>query len=99
METQIDLNSIVQRAKDLPFSRLGEELLAIDAQAGYCYSLNETSGRVWDLIVTPTPVSVVCSRLRKEYVVDEATCRKSVVTLLQRLCAAGLVQVIDAAVG
>lgn len=99
METQIDQNSIVQRAIDLPFSRLGDELLAIDAQGGYCYSLNETSGRVWDLIVTPTPVSAVCSRLRKEYVVDEATCRKSVVTLLQHLCEARLVQVINATVG
>ena len=99
METQINFNSTVKRATDLPFSKLGKEFLAIDAQAGYCYSLNETSERVWDLIATPTQVSAVCARLRQEYTVDEATCRKSVVRLLQRLCEAGLVQVVNVPIG
>ena len=31
---------IVQRAKEVLFSRLDDELLAIDAQAGFCYALN-----------------------------------------------------------
>lgn len=99
MKTQIDYNSTVKRATDLPFSKLGNEFLAIDAQAGYCYSLNETSERVWNLIAKPALVSAVCARLRKEYTVDEATCRNSVVKLLQRLCEAGLVQVVNAPVG
>jgi hypothetical protein len=45
------------------FSQLDDELLAIDAQAGYCYSLNETAGRVWDLIATPMSLDAICAQL------------------------------------
>ena len=93
--TKINAASIVKRGKDVPFSQLDDELLAIDAQAGYCYSLNETAGRVWELIVTPMPVSAVCVQLRREFAVDEATCLRETLSLLQALCAAGLVQVVD----
>ena len=89
----INLNSIVQRGKDIPFSQLDDELLAIDAQAGYCYSLNETAGRVWDMIATPMSLGAICAQLRREYAVDEPTCRREVTALLQGLCDAGLVQV------
>ncbi len=93
---KIRLESIVQRGRDVPFSQLDDELLAIDAQAGYCYSLNETAGRVWALIEAPIAVSAVCARLRQEYEVDEVTCEHEVIALLQGLCGAGLVQVSDA---
>ncbi|MBM3333431.1 PqqD family protein [Candidatus Sumerlaeota bacterium] len=92
-KTRIDPSAIVQRGRDIPFSQLDDELLAVDAQAGYCYSLNETAGRVWDLIATPTPVSAVCEQLRGQYAVGEAICQREVVQLLQGLCDAGLVQV------
>jgi Coenzyme PQQ synthesis protein D (PqqD) len=89
--------TIVQQAKDLLFSQLDDELLAIDAQAGYCYSLNESAGRVWDLIATPMSLDAVCAQLRQEYEVDEQTCLREVTTLLRGLCDAGLVQLNDAA--
>jgi hypothetical protein len=91
-KTQLTLNTILKRGKDIPFSQLDDELLAIDAQAGYCYSLNETAGRVWDLIVAPISLEAICAQLRREYAVDEATCHREVTALLQGLCDAGLVQ-------
>lgn len=92
-KTKIEATTIVQRCKDIPFRQLDDELLAIDAQAGYCYSLNETAGRVWDLIATPMSFAEICVQLRREYAVDEQTCRREVISLLQGLCDAGLVQV------
>ena len=86
--------TVVQRGKDIPFSQLDDELLAIDAQAGYCYSLNETAGRVWDMIATPMSLGAIFAQLRREYAVDEPTCRREVTALLQGLCDAGLVQVV-----
>ena len=87
--------ALLQRGKDIPFSQLDDELLAIDAQAGYCYSLNETAGRVWDLIASPMGLDAICAQLRKEYAVDEQTCRREVTALLQGLFDAGLVQVAE----
>jgi hypothetical protein len=88
---------IIKRIKDLSFSRLDDELLAIDSQAGYCYSLNETAGRVWDLIAFPLSIEEICSRLRREYAVDEETCLKKVTTLIEALIEAKLVEVCEAA--
>ncbi len=80
--TRVNSHSIVRRGRDISFSELDEELLAIDAQAGYCYSLNESAGRVWALIPAPIEVSEICARLRREYDVDEATCLNEVIRLL-----------------
>ena len=85
--------SIVQRAREVLFSQLDDELLAIDAQAGFVYSLNDSASRVWDLIQSPTSVDAVCARLRREYAVDERTCQRDVLALLQALHEAELVQV------
>jgi hypothetical protein len=93
LTTHIHSSSIVQHAKEVLFSRFDDELLAIDAQAGFCYAMNETAGRVWALIQTPTPVGTVCARLCEEYAVDEATCWREVITLLQEWCEAGLIEV------
>ncbi len=93
METRIEPTTILQRSKDIAFSQLDDELLALDAQAGYCYSLNETAGRVWDLIAAPVSIEAICAQLQREYAVDEPTCRGQVIALLQGLCDAGLAQV------
>lgn len=93
---QIQYNSLVQRAKDIPFSKLDDELLAIDPQGGYCYSLNESAGRIWELIGTESSVQAVCTQLGREYAVDAATCLREVTSLLQDLHSAGLVKVNDA---
>ncbi len=94
--TLLSAQTIVQRGKDLTFSNLDDELLAIDANAGYCYSLNESAGRVWDLIAASISVSAVCAQLCREYAVDEAACFSEVTALLQGLYDAGLVQINDA---
>ena len=89
----LEAQTIVQRTRETPFSQLDDELLAIDVDAGYCYSLNATAGRVWELIAAPVLIQVVCAQLRREYAVDEATCLAEVIALLQGLYEAGLVQV------
>ncbi len=94
--TKIHADSIVIRTAEVLFSRLDDEMLAIDAQAGYCYSLNETAGRVWDLISYPASVREICSQLCQDYNVDENTCLNELLTLLQGLLATGLIQVKDA---
>ncbi len=89
--------SIIGRAKDIPFNQLDDEMLAIDASVGLCYSLNETAGRVWDLIATPISLDAICTQLLREYAVDEQTCRQEVIALLTSLHNAGLVCVNETA--
>jgi|ERR1039457_5042903 hypothetical protein len=92
---KIKPDTIVSRAVDLPFTRLDEEMLAIDEKAGYFYSLNESAARVWELLDKPIPVSAVCNRLCEEYAVDEKSCLKDLLPLLQSLHDVGLLKVKD----
>jgi hypothetical protein len=87
-------DSMVRRIERVPFARLGSEALAIDAEAGVLYSLNESAGRVWDLTATPMSVGEICAQLQREYDVDGDTCRTAVEAILNSLIDAGFVQVI-----
>jgi len=89
----IPLDTLFRRDKDIPFRRLDDELLAIDAEASFCYSLNETAGRVWEMLQTPITLQALCTQLRREYAVDEPTCRAEVTALLNQLCEAGLARI------
>ncbi len=90
-----DPSTVFRRTKDIAFTPFDHERLAIDAPAGYCYSLNETAGRVWELMAAPVSFGAICAQLRKEFSVDEQTCVRQVSDLLRGLCDAGLVQVGD----
>jgi hypothetical protein len=93
---QMTTESVVSRSVDIVFSQLDDELLAIDSEAGYCYSLNETAGRIWDMISSPLSIGEICRQLGKEYSVDEHVCRHEVLPLLQKLHDSGLIRVLEA---
>lgn len=89
-------DTIVQRSLNIVFNALDDELLAIDAEAGYCYSLNEVAGDVWDLIGEPTRVRSLCAKLCEKFAIDETMCLHDVLDLLQKLSSAGLVRICSA---
>ena len=100
--TPITLQTRVRHAFDISFTKAQTEMLAIDEQAGYYYVLNQTSGRVWELIAesdtahgTLVTVEDICERLCREFSVDTDTCQREVIHLLQDLQEAGLVKVDD----
>jgi hypothetical protein len=94
---KIGPDSLVQRAKDILFNRIDDELLAIDAKAGYCYSLNESASRAWELISSPTRIETVCRRLIEEFDIDKDSCERDIIDLFERLNEAGLLRIKDEA--
>jgi hypothetical protein len=87
--------TVFQRTQNIDFSRLDDVYLAIDAQKGYCYSLNATAGRIWDMAAEPLSVAKICKQLQIEYTIEEETCRRDVTTLLRELQSAGLLQIVN----
>lgn len=98
MDTTLILypQTVVRRAREVLFSQLDDELLAIDANAGYCYSLTGPAGKIWELIAAPITLDDLCAALRRRYAVDEQTCLADVSELLLDLRRAGLVEVENA---
>jgi len=89
----MDVQTIVQRAQCPDFSRLDDSYLAIDAQRGYCYSMNATAAKIWEMIAQPTSLADLCARLQQEYAVDKETCLRDTMALVSNLQASGLLQV------
>lgn len=90
----MSVETTVRRVTAVPFAQLGDEMLALDAETGYLYALNETGGRVWDLLEQPITVGEVCAQLQREYCVDGATCEAAVMRVLEGLESAGLVETV-----
>jgi hypothetical protein len=89
--SELALDTVVMRNPDVPFSRADDSVIAIDIPAGYCYALNGTGARVWELISAATPISELQSRLCHEFDVDAPTCLRDLLEILARLQDAGLV--------
>ena len=94
--TIIQTNSIVHRTKEIEFTKLDDELLSIDEQAGYCYSINSSGEGIWELISHPISVHNLCQKLSDEFNVSLKICSKDVLNFLQKLHEADLVEVKDA---
>lgn len=90
---EISPEALISRAEGVKFTRLDDEMLAIDSVSGYCYSLNATAGRIWALIEPPISVEDLCCRLQATYRVEAAVCRNDTVELLVELRDASLVKI------
>lgn len=94
--TAIQINSIIHRTKEIEFTKLDDELLSIDEQAGYCYSMNGSGEKIWEMISNPISVNNICQKLSGEFNVSLEICSKDVLNFLQKLHEADLVEVKDA---
>ena len=86
-------SSIICKTRDILFSNLDGEILGIDSQAGYFYSMNETANHVWETLATPVSFADLISITCAKFDVDEATCRKDLQALLVEFHTAELIKV------
>jgi hypothetical protein len=74
-------------------SDLEGEAVILQMTTGMCYALNAVGTRVWNLIQTPVSALEIRDALLTEYEVEAEVCEKELVTLLDELCARGLIQI------
>jgi PqqD family protein of HPr-rel-A system len=56
-----------RRDNALPFQRMSEELLVVDPRSRNVHLMNETAGRIWELLAEKTSVDELVSALGEEY--------------------------------
>jgi hypothetical protein len=89
----MDATTVIGRRGTATFTRLDDELIALDPQAGVCLSLNASAARVWELIESPASIESIRRQLMTEFEVDEATCARDIGDILRRLQELDLVEV------
>jgi hypothetical protein len=71
---------------------LGEEIAVLDLDGGSYLGLNVTASAVWRLLGVPQTLETLCSHLTDRFAVDKNHCKAAVLTLVTRLCEAGLLR-------
>ena len=74
-------------------SAMGAEQAILQLDSGKYFGLNPVGARVWQLAAEPHKVSEILATLLAEYEVPADRCRADLFALLQKLQAAGLIEV------
>jgi len=83
---------LVARSENLPYSRVDDSIIAIDSNSGFCFAMNVTTARIWELLSSPMRVDALCESLCGEFKVDPETCRVDVVSILCEMRQNGLLK-------
>ena len=96
---RIALSSIVSAGRDQVSSFLDEEAVILHLKSGIYYGLNPLGARIWELVQESTVVRDVKDTLLQEYVVSADRCQRYLLSLLEELRAARLIEVRDNSAG
>ena len=86
----------LERAEELPFSRLENQLLVVVAKTREVHLLNESAARIWDLLETPESLGSLMEALGEEFDLDPGTAEKEVEAAVSEMIGKGLVRALPA---
>jgi hypothetical protein len=72
-------------------AELGDELVALDPNAGDCFGFNSVATSVWRQLQEPKSFEELRDALLEEYEVDQQRCARELQELLDDLSARGLI--------
>jgi len=80
------------RTKELLSADVGDELVALDADAGHCYGFNNVAASVWRELAEPRSFNGLKLSLMNEYEVSEEQCAADLSELLDDFVSKGLIR-------
>ena len=82
---------VYSRSIELMEAPLGDELVGLDAKAGFCFGFNEVATSVWRSLERPKRFEDLRRELLEQYDVDEEQCAIELRELLANMLAKGLI--------
>jgi hypothetical protein len=83
---------VYERATELLEAEVGDELVALEPEAGLCFGFNGVATNVWRQLSAPQSFDQIRSRLLAEYEVEEGQCTAELTELLDQMVEKGLVR-------
>ncbi len=83
--------TVYKRSVDLMEAELGDELVALDPNAGDCFGFNSVATSVWRQLQEPRAFEELRDALLQEYEVDQQRCARELQELLDDMSARGLI--------
>lgn len=82
---KVNLNTRVNQLKELVEAKIDDEVILLSIETGKYYSLDPVGSRIWELIKEPVSIGALCDQLMEEYKVDQSTCEKDCMELIEDL--------------
>ena len=73
---------------------LESEAVILNMTSGKYYSLVGVGKDVWNLLRVPCSAKDICEAIVKEYDIDLPTCQQDILSLLDDMLAAGLIEIV-----
>ena len=83
---------LYERTVDLLSADIGDELVALDAEAGHCYGFNSVAASVWRQLEKPRSFDELKRALLDEFEVSDEQCAADLDDLLGDLVGKGLLR-------
>lgn len=83
---------IFARSPQAIFTEVGDDVVALHVDRGFCYGMENVSRAVWKLLEQPSDLDTLCARLIEQFEVDPDICKKEVALLLQQMRDEGLLE-------
>ncbi len=96
MHRDLTETSVIAASEDVVACDLADGAALLDLKSSTYFTLNEVGSHVWGMIREPKPVSELGEALLMRYDVEPSRCRQDLVSLLQQLADAGLINIVDA---
>ena len=94
-EHTVSGSSVAVATTDQVSADLDGEAVILNLESGVYYSLDQVGAHIWVLIQEPRTVHEIRDAILEEYEVDPDRCERDIVTLLEQLADAGLVEIRD----
>lgn len=69
--------------------------MLLNLESGQYYGLDPVGARIWELLQSPHSMESLQTAILEEYAVEPDTCRRDLISLIDSLHRAGLVEVQD----
>ena len=87
----LQLDDVIVR-KDAYASRVKDDLVFFDEEAGRYFATGPVGADIWELIESPRSLRDICATLMQRYEVNEKTCLAEAQRFAEELVAAGLAE-------
>ena len=91
----LSIKDVVSANRNQVAVDLHGEVVVLNTDSGIYYSLEKVGARVWELIQSPVSIESLRDAIMAEYEVEEQQCAGDLLSLLESLQDAGLVEVRD----
>lgn len=86
------MSVVYRRSAAAMSAEVGEDVVALQAERGFAYGMEDVTAAVWRLLDQPRDLSSIVAALTAEYDVDPAQCREEIADLLSEMTGEGLIE-------